>query len=341
MNSNDSNITPFPGMPPQDASPEDQAEYWLVQLDAQPRDPQVQIAFVRWYDADPAHAEAYANAELLWQSFDLLAATAVEQTPAPQPETPEPEPSSERHSESSRSPGRWKGWALAACLLLSIGTGIGVGGWQIQQADLQPAMGSVQRYQLEDGSTLFADSESRIDLAFDESERLLYLKKGRLFVDVAKDGRPLMVVAGDSRITAMGTQFSVHRLGDGQDSVNVAVQESRVQVSVSGQQQDLKAGQQVWLTEDGLQAPQPLGKQQGLAWRKGLLVARNRPLELVLAELNRYHPDHLLILDAALAAEQINTVLNLQKPQQALVALLASLKLEQQVLGPVRLIQRP
>jgi len=337
MNSNDSNITPFPGTPPQDASPEDQAEYWLVQLDAHPHDPQVQMAFDRWYDADPAHAEAYANAELLWQSFDLLAATAVDQTPAHQLVTQEPGSSSEQRSEPSRSPGRWKGWALAACLLLCIG----VGGWQIQQADLQPAMGSVQRYQLDDGSTLFADSGSRIDLAFNESERLLYLKAGRLFVDVAKDGRPLTVVAGDSRITAMGTQFSVHRLGDGQDSVNVAVQESRVQVRVSGQQQDLKAGQQVWLTEDGLKAPQLLGKQQGLAWRKGLLVARNRPLELVLAELDRYHPDHLLILDAALAAEQINTVLNLQKPQQALVALLASLKLEQQVLGPVRLIQRP
>lgn len=333
MNRDNSKITPLPDRQPLDASPEAQAEYWLVQLDATPDNPQLLAEFDRWYEADPAHAEAYANAELLWHSFDALPESSPQVSQAVSgPVTP----LSPQTTAPAGSTNHWRRWALAACLLLCVS----LGGWQwrTSQADLQPAPGTVQRYQLEDGSTLFADSGSRIDLEFNAAQRLLHLRAGRLYIDVAKDGRPLTVVAGDSQVTALGTRFSVHTLGD---TLNVAVQESRVQVSTNGQNQSLKAGQQLWIDDGQIQSPQPLGSQQGLAWRKGLLVASNRPLNQVLAELNRYHPDHLLVLDAELAAQRINTVLNLKQPEQALNALLASLQLDHQALGPVRLISRP
>lgn len=307
---NDTTPTPIDG--PLDDSIEAQAEYWLTRLDAEPDNPELQQAFNVWYEQSPAHAEAFANAELLWQTLGDLKPAVV----------------------SIEQPSRRRRWpTLVASVLLC--TGLALWQWQQFQSDLMQPQGPPATVQLEDGSRLVADSNSRIDLDFDHQQRLLTLKAGRLYIDVTHDARPLTVAVGALTVTALGTEFTVQRLGD---DIQISVQQSKVLVSEGPLRQTLNAGQQLWITDGQWQSVAPLGSDRGLRWQEGWLVARDQPLRRVVAELNRYHPDHLLLLDSALAERKINTVLNVRTPEQALTALLSSLRLSQQSLGPVRLI---
>ena len=77
------------------------------------------------------------------------------------------------------------------------------------------AVGEQRVIQLADGSNVSLDTDSRIRVRFAGAERRLELERGQALFDVADDGRPFVVVAGDTSITAVGTVFDVRRHSDG------------------------------------------------------------------------------------------------------------------------------
>jgi transmembrane sensor len=82
---------------------------------------------------------------------------------------------------------------------------------------------------LADGSEIIMNTNSQIRVDYGDAYRHVHLLQGEALFIVAKDaGRPFRVYAGDGRIEALGTAFSVYLNGE---DVNVTVTEGSVSLA--------------------------------------------------------------------------------------------------------------
>lgn len=183
------------------------------------------------------------------------------------------------------------------------------------------AVGAVASLPLADGSRMTLNTDSKVHVLFSEQQRHVDLSQGEAFFEVAHDTRrPFVVQAGNQRIVAVGTQFSVRREGDG---VQVVVTEGRVRVeNVEPQHGDgsqLAAMQpktaRVMLSAGGVARARkddvvvqnhPVAEaEEILSWRSGYVFFRATRLDEAVAEFNRYNPRQIVIRDPDVAAMQL------------------------------------
>jgi transmembrane sensor len=154
------------------------------------------------------------------------------------------------------------------------------------------------------------------------NERRVNLEQGEAYFEVAKDPtRPFVVRAGDKRIIAVGTQFSVRR---DKNQVRIFVTEGTVRLesaenaptgtaNPAGQGKLpanaiyptlLHAGSIARVEADEvLVREKPVAEvDQLLSWRTGHLVFDKTPLADAVAEFNRYNTRKIVIEDPRLAA---------------------------------------
>ncbi|PPC89666.1 MAG: hypothetical protein CTY34_10640 [Methylobacter sp.] len=74
------------------------------------------------------------------------------------------------------------------------------------------------------------------------------------------------------------------------------------------------------------------------AWRTGRLVFRNRRLEDVLAELNRYHDVRIRVAGPALAEMRVSGTFQINQLEQTLTAITALLPVSLKPVGPHELV---
>ena len=290
---------------------EAQAEQWLVRLDGAPDDAQLRQQFERWYNQHPAHAEAFANAELLWQMLSGLEPPAL-------PAEPVRQHTSRRHI-----------YASAAVVLMAAGL-LMLPQWHSPQYKTGAA--EQQQATLEDGSELELNSQTQLNTHFSPTLRQLDLLRGEAEFTVAQDGRPFIVNTDQLSVRALGTVFTVGQYGNRQ-WVNVA--ESKVEVCQAQHCKVVRAGQQLELKEGQLSPVSPARPAQVSAWKRGLVIAENQPVQSLLDELERYYPGQIVLLADGLEQRRLNTVLNIRKPVQALQSLARSLSLQVKVVGPL------
>jgi len=93
-------------------------------------------------------------------------------------------------------------------------------------------VGETRRVTLADGSTAAINSNSKLGVKILGDERRIRIEKGEAWFQVTKDQqRPFIVEAGNVRVRAVGTAFSVRRRGDG---AQVLVSEGVVEAWVNG-----------------------------------------------------------------------------------------------------------
>jgi transmembrane sensor len=142
-------------------------------------------------------------------------------------------------------------------------------------------------------------------------------------VVAADPDRPFLVKAGPGTVRDIGTTFQVSRI-DGQ--VNVGLLEGRVDVSVGSgadvRRSELAPGEQINIDGNGaIGSRQPLDLAAAHAWPQGDLVFRQRRLDELLVEMNRYSQVQLRLGDPALGSLQVSGVFH-AGDQEALVAAL-------------------
>lgn len=178
------------------------------------------------------------------------------------------------------------------------------------------AVGEYQEVELDDGTVVKLNTDSRIEVVYGSDIRKIRLLKGEAYFDVVSDAsRPFFVYAGESYVRVVGTAFLV-RLFD--KDVEVTVTEGRVELAktavlhrtdipegITGNQgkragnQDnqpkpiiLEAGQSTIVTLEQSKSPivdlSPRDIQRELSWQQGLLDFSNTPLEEVVRELSRH-----------------------------------------------------
>lgn len=274
----------------------EQAARWVARIDRQGLDERGQAELDAWLAADPRRAGALLRAEAAWSMLDRASVLATPGRALPPPTGP-------------RLPRRRVlvgGSALAA----SVAAGaVGVSVWRGTRPTIVTARGEIRRVPLEDGSMAVVNTDTRVRVDLQPRLRGVRLAQGEAWFQVAHDPeRPFVVAAGDLRVRAVGTAFSVRRHADGAD---VLVTEGVVEAWSSGE--DLtavrlgpgergvfrRAAAPVIATDMSVQI------DRALAWRTGQIILDGDTLASAAGEFNRYNDRPIVIADAALAGQRL------------------------------------
>ena len=250
-----------------------QALNWLIELDD--ANPQQHARFQDWLAADPAHREAFAKAEAVWNSQPVLEAAV--QVAAPK-----------KPSMLRRLRPHWVPLATAAALLLGL---FNFSDLPLRmKADHLTVAGERQRLELADGSKVLLNTRSAFSSDLDEQQRVARLYQGEAFFEVpGAKGLPLEVEAGPVRMSASSTAFAVRYL-DGVAQIQVERGALNVQALRGNSQMNLGAGDSLKVGPEGFGRREKVDQNKDLAWIQGRLIFDNCPLSEVLAELRRYYP---------------------------------------------------
>ncbi|BFO53393.1 MULTISPECIES: FecR domain-containing protein [Comamonadaceae] len=268
-----------------------QAVHWLLEL--QPEDDAPGAArhtrqrWQAWLDADPLHARAWQRiAEVDAQLRGVPPSVAL---------------------QTLAAPGLRRRHAVHLAVLLTAGTGgllaarqTGLGDqvWQRLAADLATGTGERHEARLPDGTCVWLNTASAVDVRYATTERLIVLRAGEILVQSAPDNapdaatgtvRPLRVRTAEGLVHAVGTRFTVRQHG-GHTAVGVMQGAVELMPARLGRPAlRLAAGEQGRFSREAASAAEPL--QDGAsAWAEGMLVADGMPLGDFIAELSRYRP---------------------------------------------------
>ena len=276
-----------------------QAADWLARLGGRPLSREERVDFEDWLHADPAHREAFEEAQAAWNSLGVLRT----------------EPGALRKVVPRPKKGRKT--ATAAFVLL-----IALGGARYQlgdpfvlwSADHHTEPGQIATIQLPDGSVAELGPDSAIALDYDDARRGIRLLRGQAFFaalpQAEAGGRPFTVAAEGGQVTALGTKFQVALSGDGAD---VTAVEHDIAVTRPSEEQPfarvvLTPGHHVHFTESGIGGVGTADLDSELSWRQGVLVFDAVPLRDVVERLNRYRRGRIVIANGDLADRQVSGV---------------------------------
>jgi len=291
------------------------AEAWLARLHAPDCSPTERAAFVRWRAQHPANAKAYAEVERLHDSVALLAGDPLLRAAGL---------AARRRTAARRDQRRLLARllpvAIAASVLLAFGVSYLLRGAHVDSSGYSRRYASAteppRRLTLDDGTVMVLDTDSTVTTHFDQQRRLVTLERGRAEFSVAHAPPPFEVRAGGNVIRDTGTVFQVSKE---RDAVVVGLLDGSVLVTHGQQTQALLPAQQLRIAADGSSAVVGvLDTQAAQAWGRGELVFRQRRLDSLLEEMNRYSDIKLLLGDQRLADLRISGSFH-AGDQQALV----------------------
>lgn len=161
-------------------------------------------------------------------------------------------------------------------------------------ADLRTGVGQRRTLTLADGSELSLNSDSAVDLRFDDKTRQLTLHRGEILIRTGKDQnkRPFLVLTRYGALRPLGTRFSVRLLPD---AGQLAVFEGAVAIQMADDAAPrliLRAGEQARFAPGLDEAPHK-ADENAVAWRDNILVASGMPLAEFLAEVGRHRHGRL------------------------------------------------
>jgi transmembrane sensor len=286
---------------------DNEAFSWVVRKRVRGLDDAETAQFDAWCKADTRHLGAYARAMAIHNAVHL--ATGNGAFPARPGDFDSGHPSSRRRN------------LVLGGLAASLVAMAGKFGYSAMQAGtvLITAKGEFRRVPLQDESIANINSGSQLEVAFTQQQRTINLSKGEAWFEVAKDAsKPFIVEAGDARIRAVGTAFSVRRLASGSE---VLVTEGTVEVwskDGTAQRRLVTAGEHAFLAQDARAIPvtrQPDEVNRRLAWREGKLVLNRQTLGEAVADFNRYSTKPIVIVDPALQDKRLIGQYQLDAPE--------------------------
>ena len=315
------------------------ASEWIVALNEAPGDEALHLEHRRWLAGSARNRRDWDEARQVWDLMAMTLPAHIEawDRPAARPMTGSSGAAAGRAPQSgrrSREDDRRRrvrrrrgflgaaGVALAACLALALLPDALIG----LQADHSSRTGEVKVVDLEDGSRLHLAPESAVALAFDPSARHVELLRGDAFFEVAAEtGRLFRVRAGSVETLVLGTRFAVSLTPDG---AQIAVEEGSVRVDdpsaragTGTEGAKLSPGEVLRVGRDGTPEKTETSPSLIAAWRKGLLVAQDRPLADLAAVLDRSFAGWIIVTDPRLAREPLTGIYTLSDPKAALRAM--------------------
>lgn len=284
-----------------------EASHWLMlHWQGALADPQ-QVAFAAWHGADPEHQRAWARLQQMQQAFTRLPKAQSLAVLRQQPQL--------RRRDALK---------LLSGLLAAGGSGWLAERqvpWREAMADLRTGTGETLQRQLADGSQLWLNTSTAVNVRFSAQARRVQLISGELLLasghDSAYTHAPLIVDTSVGEVQALGTRFSVRQVAGG---CLVCLYEGALQVRPrQAAAVQLGAGQALWFNAL-TSRPAGFADANAIAWSRGQLVANQTPLGVFLQDLARYRPGFLRC-SRAVANLHLTGVFPLTDTDRILVAL--------------------
>ena len=308
-----------------------QAAEWFI---ANPSDtlPETErAAFLAWLKTSPVHVReflgvaavardlgpAVARPDVSLEAFlrdmqpDSGSVATWPKSRAPSPETDWAWPSWGRRAVAAAA-------AVAMLIAAALVWNARDGQWLGLPRGYETARGGRASVGLPDGSALQLDSASSVTVRFTRTERVVTLRRGQLFVQVAHDAtRGFRVTTEQADAIAIGTRFNVRRQAG---TTTVTVTEGVV--SVQGREPAdagtgriatmpavrVTAGEMVRIGRAGGVPSKASAADlvQALAWLEHRIVFNEQPLAEVVTEFNRYAAMPIEVDDVTLEALPIS-----------------------------------
>lgn len=323
------------------ADPKTAAALWMECLHRDSVSESDRAAFNRWCEVSEAHSRAYADLsrdyENLRKNSEIPAILSLRH-----------ETSLRLTREVSRSAGIAR-YAWAATVLVAVGAGVFAYhssaptrflAWakSLPRAShhFQTGTGELLEAVLKDGSHVTLDTQSELEVAFTDAERLVRLDRGQVYFEVAKDkSHPFVVEVNGRRLVAVGTAFDVRVVAD---QVHVTMTEGTVRVeppepargtldrrahdvrstsASEAQSPDvlISAGDQLVIGPGGIGELRTVKTDKVTGWRQGLLMFDGTPLQEAVAEVNRYSDKKISLEDPSLGNIPISGSFAAGKPE--------------------------
>jgi transmembrane sensor len=266
-----------------------EAADWLARLRSETRTAADEIAFKVWVSGSE---ERLATFDALTSTWELAGAL--------------------RHDPDILAMARQRSPRLARRAVLA-GAGIsavGLGWLAFAPTVYATGVGETRTLNLDDGSSVLLDADSRLSVRIDGRQRRAGLEKGRAFFRAARDPARPFVVTADGReiVVGGGDAFGVSVLSA---NVSVMAVEGEVQVMTPGQPSGritASAGQKVVVADKGPVRREAADMQSAMAWRFGQAVFDDQTLADALVEMNRYSRRRIVLSDPALERLRISGV---------------------------------
>jgi transmembrane sensor len=300
------------------------AAEWLAKRESGEWTAARQVQLDAWLDSSTAHRIAFIRIAAAWEHsgrLNALGAGVPKGTIpargfwgfAPSSKAP---PSAQHPADGPGAralrPTRFSRRARAVAASLALGVAAGTG-WYLSTdhaESYRTKVGAISTVPLADGSRITLNTDSRVQVELNTTERRVMLERGEAFFDVSKDAaRPFVVEIGDKRVIAVGTQFSVRREDD---DIRVLVTEGRVRIerpdiAPEAAQTQVAAGSEARTSKTAVLVDQTAAArvEQLLSWRTGYLIFRDTALAEAVADFNRYSVRKIIIQDPALGGIRI------------------------------------
>ncbi len=323
---------------------EDKAQDWFLCLTSGNPSAKELSEFKIWREADPRHWLAFEEIRNLWKDLDDLKSAFEPRNPVMimgsgrsrktrQYIGSNSYTNSKRKQNAFFSQRRQAFLSLAAVCLVLFFVAIDV--LNFLAADYRTGVGKQSKITLEDGSSVYLNTDTAISVNYSSNQREIALLHGEALFEVTKDSaRPFSVLSHKGRTTALGTKFSIRDFGN---SSTVTLVEGIVQVSVTppkaGDNTEsndtsnvtLNPGQQLNYKDDGaLSSVKQTTPASATAWRKGSIVIEEMSLPMAVKEIERYFPGKIFLLADSSLLEPVTARLSLKTLHNGLEALAAT-----------------
>ncbi|HEY0685137.1 MAG TPA: FecR domain-containing protein [Steroidobacter sp.] len=269
------------------------AARWVMRMDRGELGEAEQRDLDAWLAADSRHRGAFIRAQAIWCDMDRVAALGSgELLSAPRP----------RWSAASLR----RAAAIAACALALTLASVGVSNRYLAGRE-STDRGETRRLMLDDGSALALNTQSVLQVKYDDDERRIVLRSGEATFQVAHDEqRPFIVQAGDVSVRAVGTAFNVRMKPGG---VEVTVTEGIVDILRTDDPGKTAIRRVAHNEEVIARAERPIevaplsdaAIERRLAWQEGRLIFDGERLAAAIEEVNRYSALRVVVDDPELA----------------------------------------
>jgi transmembrane sensor len=284
---------------------EDESFAWVSRLLSGTMTAEEGEALTAWRAQSPSHESAFAEA-VRFQRAVRRAVQAERAAPAATPVSPALRP-------RVQAPGRVTRRALVGGAIAASAAGYMVvhppeglwPSWSDLTADYRTRAGQQTQVAAAPGVEMELNTRTSVSRVAGRSPAI-ELVSGEAALNVHRDGGAAFAVlaSGARTLVSDGALNIRHDRGDGGVVCVTCLQGSAELVHPAGRLQ-LAAGQQVAYTSNRLDPVRSTDVTLVSAWRKGLLIFRDTPLQQVVDELNRYRPGKIVLVDAALARRPV------------------------------------
>ena len=275
-----------------------EARDWVIRLSSANVTTADAVALNRWRATSQGHRKAFAEANRSWEMARLSALEAIAEGAA----------AGWQQIDAERRRGIDRRFFLGGALAASAaGAGYLVirpplhlwPGISELTADARTAIGEQRSVVTDKGAAVELNTRTSVNFPLTAGGAdQIELVAGEAAISAPVASRPVMVLAADGQSVTNGAQFNVRYDGP---EVQVTCLSGTVAVHCGGETATLTRRQQVSYGRAKLGRIGEIDPEVITAWREGLLVFRNDPLQRVIDEVNRYRPGRIGVLNQDLA----------------------------------------